>query len=207
MAQSGDRDALNDLRSYASGLVDAAPTFDPEALHLVAGSPVPKRPHRFTVPMLAAMGVVAMLFFAEVGVTVAANSAVPGDGIYGIDLLVEDAFSAIGIPLDTSSERLDEAEVLLARSELSEAIRTARVAFKDMEDGVAGPTVAHLVDAEIALAEGVDPATEERVRTSFGAFLQATRDTGSADLGETQAISSAAARVASAARPDGVPES
>ena len=78
---------------------------------------------------MAAMGVVAMLFFAEVGVTVAANSAVPGDGIYGIDLLVEDALVAIGIPIDTASERIDEAEVLLAqeRAHQSDSDRTSGV--------------------------------------------------------------------------------
>ena len=78
MAQTGDRDPLDDLRSYANGLADAAPTLDPSTLHLLAGSPVPKRPHRFTVPAMAAIGAAAMLLFAEVAVTVAANSAVPG---------------------------------------------------------------------------------------------------------------------------------
>ena len=114
---------LDDLRSYADGLVDAAPALDPSTLRLLAGSPVPKRLHRFTVPAMAAIGVAVMLLVAEVGVTVAANSAVPGDGIYGIDLLVEDALVAIGIPIDRAAERIDEAEVLLDRSELSEAIR------------------------------------------------------------------------------------
>jgi hypothetical protein len=207
MARSRDRDPLNDLRSYANGLVDAAPTLDSSTLHLVAGSPVPKRPHRFTVPAMAAMGVAAMLLFAEVGVSVAANSAVPGDGIYGIDLLVEDALVAIGIPIDTASERIDEAEVLLARDELTTAIQTARVAYKDMGDDIRSETVIHLVDAEIALAAGVDPATEEGVRSSFGALLQTTKNTGAIEAGEAQAINNAAARVASAARPDGAPES
>ena len=207
MARSVDRDPLDDLRSYANGLVDAAPTLDPSSLHLLAGSPVPKRPHRFTVPAMAAIGVTAMLLFAEVGVTVAANSAVPGDGIYGIDLLVEDVLVAIGIPIDTSSERIDEAEVLLTRNELTSAIQTARLAYKDMGNDVAATTVAHLVDVEIALAAGVDPATEEGIRTTFGALLQTTRNTGVIEAGEARAINSAAAEVASAARADEAPES
>ena len=207
MARSVDRDPLDDLRSYANGLVDAAPTLDPSSLHLLAGSPVPKRPHRFTVPAMAAIGVTAMLLFAEVGVTVAANSAVPGDGIYGIDLLVEDVLVALGIPIDTSSERIDEAEVLLTRNELTSAIQTARLAYKDMGNDVAATTVAHLVDVEIALAAGVDPATEEGIRTTFGALLQTTRNTGVIEAGEARAINSAAAEVASAARADEAPES
>ena len=207
MAQTGDRDPLDDLRSYANGLADAAPTLDPSTLHLLAGSPVPKRPHRFTVPAMAAIGAAAMLLFAEVGVTVAANSAVPGDGIYGIDLLVEDALVAIGIPIDTASERIDEAEVLLTRNELTSAIQTARVGYKDMGDDIASATVAHLVDAEIALAAGVDPATEEGIRTTFGALLQTTRNTGAIEAREARAINHAASKVASAAQPDGAPES
>ena len=207
MAQSRDRDAFDDLRSYASDLVDAAPPLDPSSLHLVAGSPVPKRPHRFTVPVMVAMSVAAMLFFAEVGVSFAANSAVPGDGIYGIDLLVEDALMAIGIPIDTASERIDEAEVLLARSELDEAIRTARVAFGDMDADIAGVTVAHLVNAETALAAGVDPATEDDVRSSFAELLRTTKNAGEIEAGEARAVNYAAARVARAARPDRAPKS
>jgi len=207
MARSADRDPFDDLRSYADGLVDTAPALDPSSLRLLPGSAVPKRLHRLTVPAMAAIGVAVMLLVAEVGVTVAANSAVPGDGIYGIDLLVEDALVAIGIPIDRAAERIDEAEVLLDRSELSEAIRTARVAYKDMGDDVATSTVAHLVDAEIALAAGVDPATEESIRTTFGVLLQTTKDTDAIGAGEARAINHAAARVANAARPDGTPES
>lgn len=207
MARSGDRDPFDDLRSYATSLVDAAPALNPSSLHLLAGSPVPKRLHRLTVPAMAAIGVAAMLLFAEVGVSVAANSAVPGDGIYGIDLLVEDALVAIGIPLDTAAERIDEAEVLLTRKELTRAIQTARVGYNDMGDDVAGATVAHLVDAEIALAAGVDAATEEGIRTTFGALLQTTKDTGAIEAGDARAINSAASRVASAARPAEAPES
>jgi hypothetical protein len=207
MVRRDDRDPLDDLRSYANGLVDAAPPLDPSSLRLLPGSPVPKRLHRLTVPAMAAIGIAAILFIAEVGVTVAANSAVPGDDMYGIDLLVEDALLAIGIPIDTAAERIDEAEVLLARSELGEAIKTARVAYKEMGDDIAAATVVHLVDAEIALAAGVDPATENSIRTSFGALLQTTRDTGGAEAGDVRAINSAASKVASAARADEEPES
>lgn len=207
MALSGDRDPFDELRSYASGLVDAAPALDPSSLHLLAGQPVPKRLHRLTVPAMAAIGAAVMLLIAEVGVTVAANSAVPGDGTYGIDLLVEDALVAIGIPIDTAAERIDEAEVLLARNELTSAIQTARLGYKDMGDAVAGATVAHLVDAEIALTAGVDPETEEGIRSTFGALLRTTKGAGVIEAGDARAINSAAARVAGAARADEAPES
>ena len=154
MAPTEHRDPFDDLRSYASGLVDDAPPLDSSSLRLLEGAPIPRRPHRLTVPAMAAIGMAAMLLIAEVGVSIAANSAVPGDSIYGVDLLVEDALVAIGIPIDKAAERIDEAEVLLARSELREAIKTARVAYKDMGDDYAAATVVHLVDAEMALAAG-----------------------------------------------------
>jgi hypothetical protein len=207
MAPTADRDPLDDLRSYASGLVDDAPPLDPSSLRLLAGAPIPRRPHRLTVPAMAAIGMAAMLLIAEVGVSVAANSAVPGDGIYGIDLLVEDALVAIGIPIDKAAERIDEAEVLLERNELTSAIQTARLGYKEMGGAVAGATVVHLVDAEVALAAGVDPATEAGVRTTFGALLQTTRSAGAIEAGEARAINSAASEVAKAARADEVPES
>ena len=76
-----------------------------------------------------------------------------------------------------------------------------------MGDEIAGATVARLVDAEIALAAGVDPATEEGIRTTFGALLQTTRNTGAIEAREARAINRAASKVASAAQPDGTPES
>jgi hypothetical protein len=206
MAPTEHRDPFDDLRSYASGLVDDAPPLDSSSLRLLEGAPIPRRPHRLTVPAMAAIGMAAMLLIAEVGVSIAANSAVPGDSIYGVDLLVEDALVAIGIPIDKAAERIDEAEVLLARSELREAIKTARVAYKDMGDDYAAATVVHLVDAEMALAAGVDPATEDSVRTTFGALLQTTKSTSGAGADDVRAINSAAWRVASAARADEVPE-
>lgn len=206
MAQTEHPDPFDDLRSYASGLVDNAPPLDPSSLRLLEGAPIPRRPHRLTVPAMAAIGMAAMLLIAEVGVSIAANSAVPGDSIYGVDLLVEDALVAIGIPIDKAAERIDEAEVLLARSELREAIKTARVAYKDMGDDYAAATVVHLVDAEMALAAGVDPATEDSVRTTFGALLQTTKSTSGAGADDVRAINSAAWRVASAARANEVPE-
>ena len=68
MAHTSSQNPFDDLRSYASNLVDAAPPLDPASLHLTTGSPVPKRPHRFTVPAMAMMTAAAMLFVAEVGI-------------------------------------------------------------------------------------------------------------------------------------------
>ena len=199
MVHSSDRDPFDDLRSYASDLVDAAPPLDPASLHLTTGSPVPKRPHHFTVPAMALMGVAAMLFVAQVGVAVVANSAVPGDQFYGLDLLVEDALTTVGVPIDVASERIDEAEVLLERDELSEAIRTARVAYREMNPPIIGSAIAHLVRAETLLAGASDAAVEDAVSDSLANLLETTKNVGSIEVGDARAISEAALEVARAA--------
>ena len=199
MAHSSAPDPFDDLRSYASDLVDGAPSLNTSTLHLADGSPVPKRPHLFTVPAMALMGVAAMLFVAQVGVAVVANSAVPGDQFYGLDLLVEDALTTVGIPLDVASERINEAEVLLERDELNEAIRTARVAYKEMPPPVIGATIGHLVRAEVLLASGTNPATENAVSNSLANLLETTKDAGSIEVGDARDINEAALQVARAA--------
>jgi hypothetical protein len=199
MAHPSTPDPFDDLRSYASDLVDAVPTLDPASLHLTTGSPVPKRPHRFTVPAMAMMTAAAMLFVAEVGIAVISNSAVPGDQFYGLDLLVEDALTNIGVPIDVASERIDEAEVLLERDELNEAIRTARVAYKEMDPPVIGVALVHLIRVETVLAAGTTPEVEDAIRDTFADLLDTTKAAEGVEVGEARDINEAALQVARAA--------
>ncbi len=163
---------------------------------------MPKRPHHFTVPAMALMGVAAMLFVAQVGVAVVANSAVPGDQLYGLDLLVEDALTNVGVPINTSSERIDEAGVLLARGDVDEAIRTARSGYRDMDHTVSGITVMRLVQVEAALASGTDPGVDAAVKTTFAALLETTKNAGVIEAGDARAINEAVDRVVLAAETD-----
>lgn len=199
MASTHESDPLGDLRSYASALAEAAPALDTSSLRLVDGSPVPKRPHRFTVPAMAAMTVAAMLFVAEVGTAVVANSAVPGDQIYGLDLLVEDALTAIGVPIDVASERIDEAEVLLERDDLGGAIRAARTGYREMDQAVVGTAIMELVRAENAVASSADPVVVEGVRDSFGGLLRVTQAAGAIEASDARSIRTAVLRVSRAA--------
>ncbi|MEA3502461.1 MAG: hypothetical protein U9R47_06775 [Actinomycetota bacterium] len=199
MAHSSAPDPFDDLRSYASDLVDAAPDLDASSLHLAGGSPVPNRPHRFTVPAMALMGAAAMLLVAEVGIAVISNSAVPGDQFYGLDLLVEDALTTVGVPVDVASERIDEAEVLLERDELNEAIRTARVAYKEMDPPIIGSALVQLVRVESILAAGATPEVEDAVRDSFADLLNTTKAAEGIEVGEARDIKEAALQVARAA--------
>ena len=148
---------------------------------------------------MAAMTVAAMLFVAEVGIAVISNAAVPGDQFYGLDLLVEDALTSVGVPIDVASERIDEAEVLLERDELNEAIRTARVAYREMDPPVIGATVAYLVRAEMLLASGTDATTEKAVSDSLADLLRTTEEAGTVEVAEGRNISEAALQVARAA--------
>lgn len=202
MAQAGDRDPLDDLRSYADALVDTAPALDVDSLHLVDGSRVPNRPRRFTVPAIAVMSVAIMILAAEVSVVFVANSAVPGDQFYGIDLLVEDALTSAGLPIDTSSERIQEAEVLLNRNDLGAAIRTARVGYQEMDRAVSGAAIVHLVQAERALALNTDPAVAQGVSATMADLLDATKAADVREVGDVRAITNAALRVERAAKPE-----
>jgi len=202
MEPSRDSDPINDLRSYADGLVEAAPVLDVDTLHLVDGARVPRRPHRFTAPVAVAMSLAAMLLVAEVGVAVVANSAVPGDQIYGIDLLIEDALILAGIPIDTSTERLDEAGRLLEKSEVDQAIRTARVGYQEMDEWVGGAATVHLVQAERALTQSTDPGTRESVRATLAELLSTTKGADLREVKDVRAINDAALLVERAAQAD-----
>jgi len=207
MAHERDADALDDLRSYAAELVENAPPLDTASLRLLEGSPVPNRPHHLTAPLMAVMGVAAMLFFAEIGVAVVANNAVPGDQIYGIDLLVEDALTTVGVPLNTPAERIDEAEVLLARGDVDEAVRTARSGYRDMDHVISGVTVLRLIQTETVLASNDDPKTEAAVKDAMTDLLESTKRAGTIEVSDVRAINEAADRVLQAAESgeDGAP--
>ncbi len=203
MAHKRDAGALEGLRSYAADLVESAPPLDTASLHLLEGSPVPSRPHHLTAPLMAVVGVAAMLFFAEVGVAVVANSAVPGDQIYGIDLLVESALTTVGVPIDRPAERIDEAETLLARGDVDEAVRTARTGYRDMDHTISGITVLRLVQTETALASNPDPATEAAVKETLTDLIETTKQAGAIEASDVRAINDAAERVLRAAEANG----
>jgi hypothetical protein len=140
-----------------------------------------------------------MLFVAEVGIAVISNSAVPGDQFYGLDLLIEDALTTVGVPIDVASERINEAGVLLERDELNEAIRTARVAYKEMDPPIIGVALVHLIRVETVLAAGTTPEVEDAVRDTFADLLDTTKAAEGVEVGEARDINEAAFQVARAA--------
>jgi hypothetical protein len=109
-------DPLGDLRAYAHDLRVAAPELDPDKLRPAGDRFTRGTTYASSTPHLVVAVVVMFLLIAGgAGTAFAANRAVPGDPLYSIDLLLEDAWMAIGLPLDTTAERLAEARVLAER--------------------------------------------------------------------------------------------
>ena len=81
-------------------------------------------------PQLAAAATAVLLLGGTTGVAVAANSAAPGDPLYGIDRALEQ----IGIGAGHGQERLAEATVLLSDGQVRQALKQAAQAL----DQVAG---------------------------------------------------------------------
>jgi hypothetical protein len=72
-------------------------------------------------PRLAAALVVIVLVVGSSGVAMAADSAIPGDALYGLDLALEN----IGIGAGQIDERLDEAGVLVENGHAQQALQHA----------------------------------------------------------------------------------
>ena len=79
-------------------------------------------PRQGLAPRLAAVGVVAILLMSgTAGAALAANGAVPGDALYGLDR----AFERVGIGSGSTGERLDEAVAIAAQGRSDEAVEHA----------------------------------------------------------------------------------
>jgi len=70
---------------------------------------------------LATVALAVLLMSGTAGMAMAADSAVPGDALYGVDL----AFERVGIGSGSAEERLEEAIVMAAQSRSSEALAHA----------------------------------------------------------------------------------
>ena len=138
----GDRSpsdgAVARVASQAASLTQAMPTVG-----------IPTRPSGRTAgwrlrPQLAVVAGAIVVFGAFSGVAVAADGAVPGDVLYGIDRALE----KIGIGAGGAEERLEEARSLLSEGDSSEALRHATEVLTEEEDGAAvGDARAALEDA------------------------------------------------------------
>jgi hypothetical protein len=109
-------------------------------------------------PQIAAAATAVLLLGGTTGVAVAANSAVPGDPLYGIDRALEQ----IGIGAGHGQERLAEATVLLSDGQVRQALKQAAQALDEATG--AGDGFDDLEAARAALVE----AAERLPETSLG---------------------------------------
>ena len=106
-------------------------------------------------PQVAVVVGAIVILGAFSGVAVAADGAVPGDALYGIDRALE----KIGIGAGHAEERLEEARKLLSEGEASEAVRHATQVLTEEEDGSeVGDARAALEDAAVTLEDDGQPS-------------------------------------------------
>lgn len=123
---------IRDLRAYASSIIqDASPheggRIAVRALHGRARAPWLQR-------MVTVLTSLAVFSAANVGLALAANSAVPGDPLYGIDRAYEKVETALGIRTNHSAERFEEAAVLSSRGDLPRALEVASEAARGLDN-------------------------------------------------------------------------
>lgn len=193
-------DPIEELRGYGDDL--RAEISSEHARSRVAPMIRPRPRRTVAIALAAAMALV----IANLGLAAVADSSVPGDPLYGIDIAYEKVGEALGVGGDTRSERLDEAEILSNRGRAAEAIGLVRQALGD------GPQADALAEAQAALTATPDNAAPD---TSFDTTLQSLIDAARSQTTETagEEISELARALRDSVRggidppgpPDGIP--
>ena len=118
-----------------------------------AATPQPRRagPRLGLTPRVATMALAVLLMSGTAGMAMAADGAVPGDALYGLDR----AFEVVGIGSGSAEERLDEAVVIAAQGRSGEALDHAIEALSqetgDSSDAATGALITaaeNLVDTQ-----------------------------------------------------------
>lgn len=121
-------DATDALRSYGEWLQSRV---SPDDALLAAtralGGHRPLTRRRWVV----AVAVAGLLVISNVGLAAASDSAVPGDPLYGLKRAYEQVGDLLGVE-SHASERLREAEVLLARGHNDAALQAADEALEEL---------------------------------------------------------------------------
>lgn len=133
---------LDDLRSYARHLADEVPG-EMTRLRVERAITAPPRPRK----TLVAVAVAVLLTSTNVALATIADPAAPGDALYRFDRAYERLIDLVGEG-DHSTERLDEAALILERGRASEALALVREALTD-EVGAADIDRARRLIAEV----------------------------------------------------------
>jgi hypothetical protein len=116
-------------------------------------------------PRLATVVLAGLLMSGTAGMAMAANGAVPGDTLYGLDR----AFEEVGIGSGSAEERLDEAVVMAAQGQSSQALEHAIESLsQETEDGSGAAASALVTAAEnlVDMQDTTQAATTASIRVS-----------------------------------------
>jgi hypothetical protein len=133
---------LDDLRSYARHLADEVPG-EMTRLRVERAITAPPRPRKTLVAVVAAL----LLTSSNAALASIADPAAPGDALYRFDRAYERLADLVG-EADHSTERLDEAALMIERGRASEALALVREALTDA-DGTADIDRARRLIAEV----------------------------------------------------------
>lgn len=131
--------------------------------------PIPKRRRRRLVPRLAVPLALVMLVSGLTGAAIAADGAVPGDPLYGFNLMLE----KVGIGKGGAAKRFTEAAELASRGDEAGALAHAAeaIATEDPDDVATAQAVSGLEKAIDHLTSEV-PGQSNEVRGRVAAMLQ-----------------------------------
>lgn len=133
-------DELANLERFVAGLSRTTPPRDAEHMPTVLAATARSTRRTRGLRRMATIAASAALLVAMSGVAMAADSAAPGDVLYGIDRTLE----AIGIGDGGVGERLDEFDVLLERGNEEEAFEFLDEVIADSPEAEASEASQHL---------------------------------------------------------------
>jgi hypothetical protein len=179
---------LDDLRSYARHLAEEVPG-EMARLRVERAIAAPPQPRK----ALVAVAVAVLLTSSNVALATIADPAAPGDALYRFDRAYERLADLVG-EADHSTERLDEAALMLERGRASEALALVREALSD-EDGAADIDRARRLIAEV----GTD---SDQLKEAIKVLVEVARAVHISDdrQAAAQQIADSAKDVAEAAR-------
>lgn len=151
-------DPYNNLRSYGEALIESIDPARAEAV-AVRALAAPSVGLSFRRRLVAIAAASATFVTGNIGMAMAADQAVPGDLLFGLDRAYEQLSELIGFSDDHSIERLDEAAQLADAGNSVEALTAVIEQMQELrtDDDVDTTEIASAVDAVV---EARDRAVE-----------------------------------------------
>ena len=154
-----------EIADFAMSAVSAVKAAQPAAENVTTLRRPRLTPRHGGTPRLATVAMGVLLMSGTAGAALAANGAVPGDALYGLDRALE----RVGIGSGSTDERLAEAEVMSAQGRSGEAVEHAIEALS----GPSGDSAAMALSALTVASENLvhtqetgDAAATANIRVS-----------------------------------------